>query len=252
MEETMQAALDVGCKRLDVFFMIGMPGQDYQSVMDTIDYCGELIRKVDGDSRLWPFISPLAPFLDPGSLAFEQSEKYGYQVRDRTLADHIRALLQPTWKHVLSYETKWMTRDEIASATYEAGLRLNRLKAESGLTPWNEALQTEERIRRAVSLLGRIDELIATTPAAELDSELMKLKPEIDVANESTVCEKEELDIPMSRMPFKPLAISKMVLEDGWAALKRRITGQGATNGRSHAAVEVEGEAPAGERDAVS
>ena len=65
MEETMQAALDVGAKRLDVFFMIGMPGQDYQSVMDTIDYCEQLLHQNQGDNRLWPFISPLAPFLDP-------------------------------------------------------------------------------------------------------------------------------------------------------------------------------------------
>ena len=248
MEETIQAALDVGCKRLDVFFMIGMPGQDYRSVMDTIDYCGELLRKIDGDSRLWPFISPLAPFLDPGSLAFEQSEKYGYQVRDRTLGDHARALLQPTWKHVLSYRTNWMTRDEIASATYEAGLRLNRLKAESGLIPWNEANHTEERIHRAVSLMARIDKLIAATPAGELDAELIKLKPEIDAANESTVCEKEELDIPTSGLPFRPLAISKMVLEDGWAAFKRRITGQGTVNGRGR---KVAADSPPDEREAV-
>ena len=108
MEETMQAALDVGAKRLDVFFMIGMPGQDYQSVMDTIDYCEQLLHQNQGDNRLWPFISPLAPFLDPASLAYEQADKYGYIVRDRSLADHVQALLRPTWKHVLSYETKWI------------------------------------------------------------------------------------------------------------------------------------------------
>lgn len=226
MEETMQAALDVGCKRVDVFFMIGLPGQDYQSVMETVDYCQELLRQNKGDKRLWPFISPMAPFLDPGSLGYEQSEKYGYKVRDRTLAAHVEALLRPTWKHVLSYETRWMTRDDIAAATYEAGLRLNRLKAEFGLISHAEAQETEARIQRAVSLMAQIDELLAVTPPAELQAKLMALKPQIDQANESTVCEKEELDIPMRGVPVRPLEIAKMVLEDGWAALRRAVRGR--------------------------
>lgn len=231
MEETIQAALDVGCKRVDVFFMIGMPGQDYQSVMDTIDYCGELLRQQKGDNRLWPFISPLAPFLDPGSLAYEQPEKYGYIVRDSTLADHITALLQPTWKHVLNYETRWMTRDEIAAATYESGLRLNRLKAEFGLITEKEAQQTEDRIRRAICLMAEIDELVAATPPEELDAELFKLKHKINSANESTVCEKEELDIPVNGMPVRPLEITRMLLEDSWAKIKRLFSTNGKQNG---------------------
>jgi B12-binding domain/radical SAM domain protein len=224
MEETMRAALDVGAKRLDVFFMIGMPGQDFRSVMETIDYCEHLLREYDGDRRLWPFISPLAPFLDPGSLAYEQSDKYGYIVRDRTLAAHAQALLAPTWKHVLNYETRWMTRDDIAAATYEAGLRLNRLKAEYGLVSSEEAEMTEDRIRRAVSLMAQIDELLAVSPADELGRRLMALKPEIDQANESTVCEKDELDIPMHGMPVRPLEITRIVLQEGWAALRRRVS----------------------------
>ncbi len=226
MEKTMQAALDVGCQRLDVFFMIGLPGQDYRSVMETIDYCGELLRRNDGDQRLWPFISPMAPFLDPGSLGYERSEQFGYRVRDRTLAAHARALLRPTWKHVLNYETRWMSRDEIAAATYQAGLRLNRLKAEYGLTKRDEAEQTEERIKCAISLMAQIDDLVESTPPEELDARMMALKPQIDQANESTVCEKKELDIPTRGIPIRPLSISQVVLADGWAAIKRRIAGR--------------------------
>ncbi len=233
MEQTMQAALDVGCRRLDVFFMIGMPGQDYASVMGTIDYCRELLHHTRADGRLWPFISPLAPFLDPGSLAYEQSERHGYLVRDRTLAAHARALLQPTWKHVLSYETRWMNRDQIAAATYEAGLRLNQMKAEFGLVPRDEAGHTEERILRARSLMAQIDQLLATQPPDQFQASLLALKPAIDAANESTVCEKEELDIPTRGIPVRPLEITKMVLEDGWAAIKRRLAPPDQRNGRA-------------------
>ena len=46
LEQTMTDALDVGCGRLDIFFMIGLPQQTPQSVMDTVDYCGYLLERV--------------------------------------------------------------------------------------------------------------------------------------------------------------------------------------------------------------
>jgi len=128
LEQTLSDALDAGCGRLDVFFMIGLPQQTPQSVMDTIDYCGYLLEKFRGDKRLSLFIAPISPFLDPGSLAFEQPEHYGYRVLFRTLEEHRQALLSPSWKYSLNYETEWMTRHQIAETAYEAILRLNRLK----------------------------------------------------------------------------------------------------------------------------
>ena len=99
---------------------------------------------------------------------------------------------------------------------------------------------TEDRIRRAVGLMAQIDEIVAITPADELDSRLMALKPQIDQANESTVCEKDELDIPMHGMPVRPLEIPRIVLQEGWSAVKRRISSlwrREHPNGR-HAPVE--------------
>ena len=127
-----------------------------------------------------------------------------------------------------------MTRDDIAAATYEAGLRLNRLKVEYGLIDAAEAQLTEERIHRAIRLMKEIDHLVETTPPEQLDARLMALKPEIDQANESTVCEKEELDIPTRGMPVRPLEVTKMVIEDGLAAIRRRFPRQSRdTNGRT-------------------
>jgi hypothetical protein len=49
----------------------------------------------DGENRVIPFISPLAPFVDPGSRAFEEPEKHGYKLFARTLEEHRRQLLAP-------------------------------------------------------------------------------------------------------------------------------------------------------------
>jgi len=205
VEDTMRYALEAGVKRLDVFFMIGLPKQDVQSVLDTVDYCEVLMRDLPGtsrsnngpDRRLFPFISPLAPFLDPGSPVFENPERYGYRFFARTLEEHRQALVQPSWKYVLNYETQWMNRDQIVDSTYEAGLRLNRLKAAHGLVDPAQAQRTEARILKARRLIAQVDDIMSIEDA-ELRARLLRaIKPQVDQANLSTVCDKAELTVPM-------------------------------------------------------
>jgi len=195
VEATLEAALQAGCRRLDVFFMIGLPEQDADSVLDTIAYCGELLERYGRDGRLHPFISPLAPFVDPGSRAFEEPERYGYRLFYRTLEEHRRALLGPTWLQTLNYETRWLTREEIVSVTYEAGRRLNRLKARHGLLSPEEAGRIIERIDRAEAMVARVTEL---WQQGDIEA-IRALKPEIDRLSISTLGEKSELDLPIRR-----------------------------------------------------
>ncbi|MCL7454528.1 MAG: TIGR04190 family B12-binding domain/radical SAM domain protein [Anaerolineae bacterium] len=199
IEDTMRYALEAGVRRLDVFFMIGLPQQDYQSVMDTVDYCEYLMRDLDPGPvrRLIPFISPLAPFLDPGSPVFENPERYGYRFFARTVKEHRQALVQPSWKYVLNYENEWMNRDEIVDSTYEAGLRLNRLKAKYGLVGAEQAERTEARILTARRLIRRVDEIMSIEDEERRAKLLRAIKPQVDNANLSTVCDKAELNVPL-------------------------------------------------------
>lgn len=209
IEQTIEACLAVGARRFDLFFMIGMPEQTAASALETVDYCRTLLRRFP-DGRLIPFTSPLAPFLDPGSLAYECAAEYGYLRRAFTLEDHRRLLLQPTWKHILSYETRWLDRDTLADVTYEAGFRLNRLKREVGLVSAEKAAETEARIGQARALMAEIDGLVARLSGSALDGALLALKQRIDRANTSTVCDKQELDVPVGPVPFKVLNLARV------------------------------------------
>ena len=178
VERTIEAAFAAGCKRVDIYFMIGLPKQTRQSVRDTVAYCEELLERYGEEGRVHPFISPLAPFLDPGSLAFEQPERYGYRIFHRTLEEHRRALLQPHWRDVLNYETKWMTREDIVLSSYEASLELNRIKLRHGLMSAEEVAQAEERTTKALELIELLDHL------AEGDQEkLEELRPQMEEIN---------------------------------------------------------------------
>ncbi|MBA7625390.1 hypothetical protein ES703_32820 [subsurface metagenome] len=202
LEQTLSDALDAGCGRLDVFFMIGLPKQTPQSVMDTIDYCGFLLDKFKGDKRLCLFIAPLSPFLDPGSLGFEQPQRYGYRILFRTLKEHRQALLSPSWKYSLNYETEWMTRQQIVDTAYEAILRLNRLKAKYGIISKEMAEAGEWRIEAASEMVRRIDEILARGNPEE---ELPRLKAEVDKINMFPVSEKAELELPVGLFKLKLL-----------------------------------------------
>ncbi|MGQ9627233.1 MAG: TIGR04190 family B12-binding domain/radical SAM domain protein [Anaerolineae bacterium] len=199
LETTLENALEAGCERLDVFFMIGLPGQDYRSVMETIDYCGYLMHRFDRgeNKRLFPFIAPLAPFLDPGSTVFEDPAAHGYRLFCRTFEEHRKALVQPSWKYILNYETKWLSREEIVASAYEAGMRLNKLKARYGLIPQSVAEETEKRIHLAIALSEKVDEIVAAGGGEDRRQMLLALKSSLDRANISTVCEKSELELPL-------------------------------------------------------
>jgi B12-binding domain/radical SAM domain protein len=201
LEQTLGDALDVGCRRLDVFFMIGLPKQTPQSAIDTTDYCEHLLKRFKGDKRLSTFTSPLAPFLDPGSLGFEHPERYGYHILFRRLQEHRQALASPHWKYSLNYETDWMTRQQIVDTSYEAILRLNQLRVKYGIIPERLAEISQQRLRAAWEMARRIDDLLSKNDIAEIDH----LKPEVDRINMFPIAEKIQLEVPPPFIKLKPL-----------------------------------------------
>jgi B12-binding domain/radical SAM domain protein len=194
VENTIQGALDNGCKRFDLFFMIGLPRQTYSSVMKDTSYLKALLKEFDVPKKLFPFISPLAPFVDPGSKVFENPAKSGYRFFYRTLEEHRQALKNPSWKYMLNYETEWMSRDEIVASTYDAALAINRLKAEHGLITSDVADDVESHARGAINLMKAIDKIVSEHG---LDSkEMASLKKEADKLSSSSICQKKELHWP--------------------------------------------------------
>ncbi len=198
LEYVLSEALRLRCGRLDVFFMIGMPRQTYQSVQDTISYCEHLFRT--SDPRLSCFISPLGPFVDPGSRVFQNPEGFGYRLFAHSLEEHRRLLLQPSWERILNYETRWMSRSELVDATYDGAERLNELKLKYGRITYRRGRQVASRIRAARELRTRL-----AAKSQQQDEQLMDadLEGRLAAFSESTVCDKRELFWPRHLFNFK-------------------------------------------------
>jgi len=204
------------CERFDLYFMVGMPEQTYDKTMATVEYCRELYRKFNNDKRLLPFISPLAPFLDPGSRAFVNPEEHGYILKCRTLEEHRLALTQPSWKYIMNYETRWMDRDTIVKATYDSAFELNRLKKQVGAVDEKTAEETEARILQAREIMRRVDEIMESEDKASIARRLKEFKKEVDDSSISTVADKQELEWGMSQLTkFRIPRIIKLMFGAG-------------------------------------
>lgn len=212
LEQTLGDALEAGCGRVDVFFMTGLAKQTVQSVMDTVDYCEHLLQKFKGDKRLALFIAPISPFLDPGSLAYENPERYGYRVLYRKLEDFRQALVSPSWKYSLNYETDWMDRDQIAESAYESIIKLIRLKEKYGVISRELADIGVGRLEAGREMMHRIEDIMAGDNPAE---RLAEIKPEVDRINNFPVSEKIQLELPVGLVKLR-----------FWHALRLLVTGR--------------------------
>lgn len=191
LERSVADLINSGARRVDMFFMIGLPKQNSESVRGTVDYSKSLMGRLRAGEKLLTFISPLAPFIDEGSEAFEDPQKHGYRLFARTLAEHRNLLLKPSWKHVLNYETAWLTREQIVDATYSAGLGMNAAKEEAGAIGREDAEAVRSRIALAMAAMKKIDDAMGS---AKPEEALSSLKEELRSLSESTVCDKRELD----------------------------------------------------------
>ena len=210
LEATVESALEAGCSRMDIFFMFGLPRQTPQSVMDTVDYCGHLMDKFR-DKRVFTFTAPLAPFLDPGSLAFENPERYGYRLLMRSLEEHRQALEAPSWKYHLNYETEWMSREQLVASAYSAELALNSLKARYGIISKGMAEETEKRLYAAREMLDRIDEIVDSGR----EEQLAQIKDTVDLVNMSRAGGSRELELPTTPIKIRvPSTIWSLIR--GW------------------------------------
>ncbi|NWQ41645.1 TIGR04190 family B12-binding domain/radical SAM domain protein [Bacillus sp. EB106-08-02-XG196] len=190
--EMLQFALKQGCAKIDLFFMTGIPNQTYDSAMRNVDFCENIHKECGEASNISYFVAPLSPFLDPGSPAFENPEKYGYKKFCNKLEDFREAMKQPSWKNMLSYETNSMTREEIVKATYDSALKLNEFKYKNHIITKEVRDEVRLKIEKSVEFLARLDAL-EFLPEEEKQKELTIIKKEVDQINRHSICGENEL-----------------------------------------------------------
>ena len=194
IERTIPTAFDCGCSRFDLFYMNGLPFQDRESAMDSARVSKKLWASVKPEDGLFIYNAPFAPFVDPGSKIFENPSEWGYTLRARTLEEHRVLLDNPSWKHVLSYETKWMSRDDVAEISYDAANELATCEYGAGRITKEELDSRVERTETARGLMHRIDDIMLIKDPVEREARLWETKDEGTRMMNSTITNKKNLD----------------------------------------------------------
>jgi len=208
LESTIESALRAKVQSVEILFLIGLPGQTAESVIETTIYCEYLLRRFDGDRRLSLSIAPCS--LPCSSPLLESPESYGFKPRFRTFEQRLDALALPGWKDRLEYQTAEMSTEQIAAATYGSLIFLVRLKAKYGQLPYRKSEEIVANYARGIEMSYRLDEIIKNGRTDELAS----LKPEIDRINDYAAGSHQNLSLPLMMMrPQNLLALGKAMAE---------------------------------------
>lgn len=178
MEKWIEKAVDIGINEINIWFFIGMPEQDKQSIFETVDYCDKLLKRFPGQGVI-PLLCPMIPFLDPGSNFFENPQKYGYTTFFRTAQEHRQGMKRASLINRINYETKWLNRSELVYESYNAMRKLFEIKVERGLLPNAIVQNVIKRIDDAVEFLKVVHEIDCISDEKVRENELEKIAPEI-------------------------------------------------------------------------
>ncbi|MBC7247881.1 MAG: TIGR04190 family B12-binding domain/radical SAM domain protein [Actinobacteria bacterium] len=212
LERNIAWVIESGCGKCDLFFMIGLPGQSRDSVMETVEYCAYLLRQFG--PRLNPSIGPVAPFIDPGCTLHREAQRYGLRIIHRSIDDYARASLSPHWRDMLGYETDLLSRQDIVDVTYEALIALNAIKGKNGIISAQRASLNDRRLRDTVSLLKLVDDILALPDPMLQLGELAKVREEALKLQRQLYMPKEELTWPLMGSRFKRLNLLRIMA--GW------------------------------------
>ncbi|GBC74777.1 Hopanoid C-3 methylase [archaeon HR06] len=108
--------------KLTPFFMTGLGEEDEESRRETRALCEEICRINTKYLKIREWFNPVfGPMilLDPGSLAFDYPELYGYKLIFKNFKDYYEGLSLPSWHQWISYETKNYSRRDLAKNMLE-------------------------------------------------------------------------------------------------------------------------------------
>ena len=101
--------------------MTGIPKQTAKACAKPAEYVQHLYERVNYDPRLVVLTSPWRRFWtwDPSPSTIPSITATSCA---RTFEEHRERMILPSWKHIMNYESTYMSNDEMVEATYDAAL----------------------------------------------------------------------------------------------------------------------------------
>ncbi|MBS7641381.1 MAG: radical SAM protein [Candidatus Bathyarchaeia archaeon] len=179
--KTIETCLQIGGPiRLIVFFMLGLANETEETVNETVKLWDKICLMDGGRGRVMFAFGPMI-LLDPGSLAFDHPEEYGYQLIFKCLEDYIRGMSMPSWHQWISYETKFLNKAKIADLTLKLIELSINLREKYGIYSRLQALKERAYFVLANRIIIReVEEVMKIQDEDEMLMRLQKLRETIN------------------------------------------------------------------------
>jgi B12-binding domain/radical SAM domain protein len=168
------------------FFSVGLAGETREDVFQTWELWDKLSSMEQialaranslgigaGVSLGGPIIGPIV--LDPGSLAFDFPQKYGYKLLYRNLEQYIEGLSEPSWHQWMNYETEILNKRDITELALQSVAFSIDQREQYGFIDPAEAEVQRIRVQADVIAVKEVERLTTLTDQAERESGLKLL-----------------------------------------------------------------------------
>jgi B12-binding domain/radical SAM domain protein len=179
---------DIQSKRLilSTFFMIGLSYQSEDTLRETWKFWDKIlttntVEYEDFKLKLPKVVAEfdIMTYLDPGSLAFDYPEKYGYRLNFNNFTGYQQGMLNPSWKYWFSYETMTLNRDNLPGLIFDSWEELVKLYKKHGLM---EDINSEielKKIKLNKIIVNELDEILRIEDSNKMKKRLNSFRDEV-------------------------------------------------------------------------
>lgn len=170
-----------------VFFAVGLAGGTHETIKETWDLWEKLCQLdqaalikgnfKDISCRVpigGPIIGPV--ILDPGSLAFDSPERYGYKLLFNNLEEYIKGLSAPSWHQWLNHETNLLDKDALIDLIFESVEYSTYQREKYGM--YDKFQATAERFKAKADMIAvdEVNRIMNLQDSAERELRLKSLR----------------------------------------------------------------------------
>lgn len=173
------------------FFSVGLAGEGLEEVQETWDLWAELdaLNHAAQTQGLFGDIDNTVPIggqvlgpivIDPGSPAFDDPEKHGYNLLYKNLEEYITGLSQPTWNHWLNYETKLLDKQAIVELIFQSTEFTINQREHYGFFSAPEAHYERCKVEADRVIVAEIDKILKLENRREQQARIITIRKNLD------------------------------------------------------------------------
>ncbi len=164
------------------FFSAGLAGETADNIKETWQLWEEL-SAIDRQAQFsgsikvplgGPIVGPIV--LDPGSMAFDNPEKYGYKLLYNNLEEYIAGLSRPSWHQWLNYETPQLDSAGLVDVIISTVEFAINQREKTGVYSFYEALAERLKADADRTIVREVDQIMMLESQEAQEESLRILK----------------------------------------------------------------------------